>query len=150
MIDRAVFAMPGVRPAASRLRLDLLRALAVVGQAAGLAFAITWIWRGSSLSSVLGWIALFFLCFVGRQVLVAVQDRMLERYARSRAVDLRRDLLSTVFRGGRRWFPARLGGSVRRGHRGVEHVESYIALIIPKMLSVAIVPCRPALGHVAA
>lgn len=142
MIDRAVFAMPGVRPVLLRVSaLILLRALAVVGQAAGLAFAITWIWRGSSLSSVLGWIALFFLCFVGRQVLVAVQDRMLERYARSRAVDLRRDLLSTVFRGGQALVSGEGSAALCAAViEGVEHVESYIALIIPKMLSVAIVP----------
>ena len=79
MIDRAVFGMPGARGVLVRVSaLIFLRALAVVGQAAGLAFAITLIWRGESLSSVVGWIALFFLCFVVRQVLMAVQDRVLE------------------------------------------------------------------------
>ena len=142
MIDRAVFSLPGVRPVLARVSaLVLARALAVVGQAAGLAFAITSIWQGSPLASVVGWVVLFFVCFVSRQVFVAVQDRLLERYARERAVELRRDLLRTMFREGpalvSREGSAALAAAVIEG---VEHVESYIALIIPKILAVVIVP----------
>ncbi len=142
MIDRAVFGMPGARGVLVRVSaLIFLRALAVVGQAAGLAFAITLIWRGEPLPSVVGWIALFFLCFVIRQVLVAVQDRMLERYVRTQAVELRRDLLRAVFREGPALASSEGSAALTAAViEGVEHVESYIALIIPKTLAVAIVP----------
>ena len=141
MIDRAVFAMPGVRPV-------LLRVSALICCA-----RLRWSVRRRVLRSpsrgsggdprfppILGWIALFFLCFVGRQVLVAVQDRMLERYAAPARSIFAAICLARCFAGAGVGFRRSSAALCAAVIEGVEHVESYIALIIPKMLSVAIVP----------
>lgn len=142
MFDRAIFGLEGIKPImAAVVALTIARALAVVGQAVGLAQAIVGVWQGNALEAQASWIALFFCCFVARQAILAVQDRMLDRYAYKQADSLRDSLLQAVFEAG----PALVGrrGSavvVNSAIEGTEHVAVYIALIIPKMTAVAIVP----------
>ena len=62
MFDRAIFELDGIKPIiATVVALTIARALAVVGQAVGLAQAIVGVWRGSTLEEQAVWIALF--CF---------------------------------------------------------------------------------------
>lgn len=142
MFDRAIFELDGIKPMmAVVVALTVARALAVVGQAVGLAQAIVGVWQGNALEEQAAWIALFFCCFVARQVILAAQDHMLDRYAYRQADSLRESLLQAVFEAG----PALVGrrGSaavVNSAIEGTEHVAAYIALIIPKMTAVGIVP----------
>ncbi|RDB69491.1 thiol reductant ABC exporter subunit CydD [Eggerthella sinensis] len=142
MIDRSIFALPGIKGALAFLvAVAALRALAVVGQAWALATALVNLWYGGAVLDQVGWLALFLVCFVGRQALVTVQESYLERYADARADELRQDLLRTVFTE---------GGSVVQAHgtgtvatmvlEGVDQVETYIRLILPKTVGVVVVP----------
>mgnify|MGYP000332176814 FL=1 len=142
MIDRSIFALPGIKGALAFLvAVAALRALAVVGQAWALATALVNLWYGGAVLDQAGWLALFLVCFVGRQALVTVQESYLERYADARADELRQDLLRTVFTE---------GGSVVQAHgtgtvatmvlEGVDQVETYIRLILPKTVGVVVVP----------
>lgn len=142
MIDRSIFALPGIKGALAFLvAVSALRALAVVGQAWALATALVNLWYGGAVLDQAGWLALFLVCFVGRQALVTVQESYLERYADARADELRQDLLRTVFTE---------GGSVVQAHgtgtvatmvlEGVDQVETYIRLILPKTVGVVVVP----------
>lgn len=142
MIDRSIFALPGIKGALAFLvAVAALRALAVVGQAWALATALVSLWYGGAVLDQAGWLALFLVCFVGRQALVTVQESYLERYADARADELRQDLLRTVFTE---------GGSVVQAHgtgtvatmvlEGVDQVETYIRLILPKTVGVVVVP----------
>lgn len=142
MIDRSIFALPGIKGALAFLvAVAALRALAVVGQAWALATALVNLWYGGAVLDQAGWLALFLVCFVGRQALVTVQESYLERYADARADELRQDLLRTVFTE---------GGSVVQTHgtgtvatmvlEGVDQVETYIRLILPKTVGVVVVP----------
>lgn len=142
MFDRAIFGLDGIKPImASVVALTIARALAVVGQAVGLAQAIVGIWQGNALEAQLGWIALFFCCFVARQAILAAQDRMLDRYAYGQADSLRDSLLQAVFEAGPALVSRRGSAAVvNSAIEGAEHVAAYIALIIPKMTAVAIVP----------
>lgn len=134
--------MPGIKGALAFLvAVAALRALAVVGQAWALATALVNLWYGGAVLDQAGWLALFLVCFVGRQALVTVQESYLERYADARADELRQDLLRTVFTE---------GGSVVQAHgtgtvatmvlEGVDQVETYIRLILPKTVGVVVVP----------
>lgn len=142
MFDRAIFGLDGIKSImASVVALAIARALAVVGQAVGLAQAIVGIWQGNALEAQLGWIALFFCCFVARQAILAAQDRMLDRYAYGQADSLRDSLLQAVFEAGPALVSRRGSAAVvNSAIEGAEHVAAYIALIIPKMTAVAIVP----------
>lgn len=142
MIDRSIFALPEIKGALAFLvAVAALRALAVVGQAWALATALVNLWYGGAVLDQAGWLALFLVCFVGRQALVTVQESYLERYADARADELRQDLLRTVFTE---------GGSVVQAHgtgtvatmvlEGVDQVETYIRLILPKTVGVVVVP----------
>ncbi|WP_302395887.1 thiol reductant ABC exporter subunit CydD [Eggerthella sinensis] len=142
MIDRSIFALPGIKGALAFLvAVAALRALAVVGQAWALATALVNLWYGGAVLDQAGWLALFLVCFVERQALVTVQESYLERYADARADELRQDLLRTVFTE---------GGSVVQAHgtgtvatmvlEGVDQVETYIRLILPKTVGVVVVP----------
>lgn len=142
MIDRSIFALPGIKGALAFLvAVSALRALAVVGQAWALATALVNLWYGGAVLDQAGWLALFLVCFVGRQALVTVQESYLDRYADARADELRQDLLRTVFTEGGSVVQANGTGTVATMVlEGVDQVETYIRLILPKTVGVVVVP----------
>jgi len=142
MIDKAIFSLPGVRRMlAIVLVLSIARALAVVGQALGLANAVVNLWGGAALAEQLPWLALFFACFVLRQVLVNAQASLLDRYSRERAEEMREQLLTAVFNAGPS-FVSQLGSAsvAQTLLGGIEEIRIYIGLIIPKIIAVVAVP----------
>lgn len=142
MIDKALFALDGIRGALLFAgACAVVRALLVLGQAAGLAHAVVGIWAGGALETQVGWMALFFVCFVARQAVVAGQGSVLGRYAADRAEQLRVSLMEAIFDLGPA-VHARFGSASLSAAAidGVEDVRSYLEIIIPKVVSVVIVP----------
>lgn len=142
MIDRALFALEGIRGAlAALLALAAARALLVVGQAWALASAIVHLWEGTPLAGQALLIALFFVCFVGGQGVRYIQDAYLDHYAYARIDDLRRALLLAVFSQGSRIVQETGTGSVTAlVLEGIDQVETYLRLILPKIVCVVVVP----------
>lgn len=142
MIDKSIFALPGVRSVLLFLFfLDIVQALVMVGQAGALSAAIVDLWSGDGLARQAGWIALFFVCFVGRQALVRVQESRLEDYAAARAAALRRSLLEKVFTGGVDVVREQGTGAVSTlVLEGIDQVETYLRIILPKIVAVAVIP----------
>ena len=136
MIDRALFALEGIRGAlAALVALAVARALLVVGQAWSLASAIVHLWEGAPLPDQAPLIVLFFLCFVGGQLVRYAQDSYLDRYAYARIDALRRELLQAVFGQGARIVQAQGTGSVTAMVlEGIDQVETYLRLILPKIV----------------
>ena len=142
MIDRALFALEGVRGVlAALLALATTRALLAVGQAWALASAVVGLWAGESLAGQTTRIALFFACFVGAQGVRCAQDALLGRYARARVEELRDGLLRTVFEQGARIVQKTGTGSVAAlALEGIDQVETYVRLVLPKIVCVVAVP----------
>lgn len=142
MIDRALFALEGIRGAlATLVALATARALLAVGQAWALASAVVHLWEGAPLAGQGLLVALFFACFVGGQGVRYVQDAYLDRYAYARIDDLRRKLLQAVFGQGARIVQETGTGSVTAlVLEGVDQVETYLRLILPKIVCVVVVP----------
>lgn len=142
MIDKAIFKLPGVhRVLAIVLFVSLLRAATIIGQALGLAHAVVDLWEGGAIIDQLGWIALFFACFVLRQLLLNLQSSLLDRYSRERADSLREQLLAAVFEAGPVMVSQLGSASVTQTLiDGIEDVRVYIGLIIPKIIAVVAVP----------
>lgn len=142
MIDKAIFALQGVRAALVVLvACACARAFAVVGQAWALAAAIVDLWKGASVSDQVFWIGLFVACFVARQVLVYAQETYLDRYAAARADELRQRLLSRVFETGAAVVQKHGTGNVTTlVLEGIDQVETYIRLILPKAVGVVVIP----------
>lgn len=142
MIDRALFALEGIRGAlAALVALATARALLVVGQAWALASAIVHLWEGAPLADQGLLVALFFACFVGGQGVRYAQDSYLDRYAYARIDELRRKLLQAVFGQGARIVQETGTGSVTAlVLEGIDQVETYLRLILPKIVCVVVVP----------
>lgn len=142
MIDRHIFTLPGVRAVLSALIvLDVVQAFVIVGQAWAISSAIVDLWGGASVVDQSGWIALFLCCFVGYQALVYVREVLLERFADKRTDELRRSLLAKVFSCGadtvQRYGTGNVSTMVLEG---VDQVESYLRLILPKTVGVVVIP----------
>lgn len=142
MIDRSLFSLPGIRTALAQLAAinAALGALAVA-QAWALALAISRLWAGDALACSLVPAAAFLACYVLRQAMRTLQDSRMERYAGERASELRRNLLERVYDEG----PALVqktgsGGISALALEGISQVETYLELILPKMVGVVAVP----------
>lgn len=142
MIDRSLFSLPGIRTALAQLAAinAALGALAVA-QAWALALAISRLWAGGALACTLVPAAVFLACYVLRQAMRTLQDSRMERYAGERASELRRNLLERVYDEG----PALVqktgsGGISALALEGISQVETYLELILPKMVGVVAVP----------
>ena len=142
MIDRTLFTLPGVRKILPALGgLALLQALCILGQALFLSQAITGLWQGQELMQVLIYIVGFFLSFFGREVVNFLRQYMLDKVSYRLAADMRGQILEKAFK---------LGPSVTRemgtGNltstviSGIDEVETYIKLVLSKVLNMMIIP----------
>lgn len=142
MFDKAVLALPGIRAALAVVcAAALARAFLVVGQAWFLATAVVALWEGGALADEALHIAGFFACFFAQKLVAVAQDAWLSRYAEKRASELRRELLETLFSKGPELVSEEGTGKLSSAvMEGVDDVEDYIKLILPKMASLLIVP----------
>lgn len=142
MLDKNLFALPGAfRMLGVLCLLTLMKAAAVVGQAWELATAVDLLRAGSPLADAALALAGFLACFMARQAIATVQDALLERYAADRVAELRRGLLRRVFAEGPLFVGALgTGNVVTLALEGVEQVENYLRLVLPKIAGVVIVP----------
>ena len=142
MIDRSLFSLPGIRRVLVLLvALALALGLLAVAQALALSRAIVALWSGGALEDALAPAAAFLGCFAARQLVRGAQDAQMERYARERAGELRRSLLERLYDEGPE-LANRMGtgNAAATALEGVASAESYLELILPKMVQVAVVP----------
>lgn len=142
MLDKNLLSLPGASRMLAILCLaTLAKAAAVVGQAWTLATAVDLLRAGEPLPDAAFPLAGFLVCFMARQAVVFLQDGALDRYASARAADLRAGLLGRVFAEGP-LFVGTLGSgnAVALALEGVEQVENYLRLVLPRIAGVLIVP----------
>ncbi len=142
VIDKALFALPGFRRALLVMALAAAATgLLVIGQAFTLATALSDLWAGAALPSQLPWIAAFACCFVLRQFVSNAQSRWLDAYATARADELRMAVLRRLFDEGQRMVQRTGSGNLTTlVVEGVDQVEAYLRLILPKMAAIVIIP----------
>ncbi len=142
MFDKAILQLPGARRAfVVLLFFAVLRSLLVVGQAASLAFALSNMWGGESLDDQVLCVAAFFACFMSRQGVSWGQDVYLERFAADRADELRARLLRSLFTRGSELVTWRGTGNLcALALEGIEQIETYLRLMMPKAANVVVVP----------
>lgn len=142
MFDKAILGLPGAkRVLALAAACAVLRALCAVGQAFFLASAVVALWNGAAVSSQAVNLAAFFLCFVGMQAVAWASDAIVARFAAATAAEVRRSLLDAVFTCGSGIVSAEGSGSVGAlAIEGVDAVEEYLRLVVPKMCALIVVP----------
>ncbi|MBU5365730.1 thiol reductant ABC exporter subunit CydD [Enterococcus devriesei] len=142
MIDKKLLQLPGIKKILGLLAGSaVLQAIFIIGQAFGLALTITHLWNGAKLGGQLAWIALFFVSFALRHLMTYLRERVLEEYAYQQAKALRSQLLQKIFRLGPQVVQKQGTGSlVTTTLDGINQVEEYLHLILPKMLNMMIIP----------
>lgn len=142
MLDKALFALPGIRGVLAVLfAVALVRAGLIIGQALALAQAITALWQGAALADQYPLIAIFAACFVAGQGALWVEDRFMDGQADRRADELRSQLLARIFDS---------HGQIVRDHgtasvtaaalEGTDQVRDYLKSMLPKTVHVMVIP----------
>ncbi|MDO0918741.1 MULTISPECIES: thiol reductant ABC exporter subunit CydD [unclassified Enterococcus] len=142
MIDKQIMKLPGMKQLLGLLAgLSFLQALFIIGQAYGLARAITGLWEGRPLEEQWGWILLFFCSFIARQAVIYFRSKRLDDYSYQQAADLRDQLLEKLFRVGPQIAQQQGTGNVTTMVlEGINQVENYLKLIIAKIMNMSIIP----------
>jgi len=142
MIDKQIMKLPGMKQLLGLLAgLSFLQALFIIGQAYGLARAITGLWEGRPLEEQWGWILLFFCSFTARQAVIYFRSKRLDDYSYQQAADLRDQLLEKLFRVGPQIAQQQGTGNVTTMVlEGINQVENYLKLILAKIMNMSIIP----------
>ncbi|WP_314067751.1 thiol reductant ABC exporter subunit CydD [uncultured Vagococcus sp.] len=142
MIDKNVFRFNKIRPVFIGLAgLAVLQALLIIGQAYFLSKGISSVWGGATIASQLPQVALFFVCFMMRQVGHFIKDKWLDGYAYEQSKEIRQQLLKKVFSLGPNFVQKEgTGNMVTMAIEGISQLENYITIILPKITNMMIVP----------
>lgn len=142
MIDKKLLQLPGIKKVLMLLAGSaVLQAIFIIGQAYGLSMTITHLWNGEGLNKQLTWLLLFFVSFALRHLMTYLREHVLEEYAYQQAKDLRSQLLRKIFHLGPQVVQKQGTGSVvTTALDGINQVEEYLHLILPKMLNMMIIP----------
>lgn len=142
MFDKRLFALPGSKSAiAWCIATSLLLATLMVGQAAALAWALTFLWGGSALSGVAAQLGAFALCFMGKQAASNIQAKQLELFAAARTEEFRQELSKRLYEGG-----APLTQKLGTGAAstlcldGIDNIEHYLSTALPRTVALVTVP----------
>ncbi len=130
-----VLGQPGARSAfAFQIGLAFARAACIVCWAWTLASCVACLVAGAAAVEVAAQLAAFVVCFTLAQVLVCAQEACAARYARRRAGELRRALLSAVFSGaGRLSARWQTGTLVEAATEGLDAAEGYLRACLPRL-----------------
>ncbi|HFJ9441804.1 MULTISPECIES: thiol reductant ABC exporter subunit CydD [Bacillus] len=121
--------------------ISILEAFSIIAQTVFLARAITFLFQGETVQSVLNETVYFGIAFAVRHMLVRVSQILVERFAEKTGSLLRKQLIEAYFTLGPRYVQTvGTGHLVTLSIEGIEKFKTYIELTIPKMIRSSIVP----------
>lgn len=142
MFDKRLFTLPGAKSAiAWCIATSLLLAAFMVGQAATLAWALTLLWEGNTLSDVAAQLGAFALCFIGKQAVSTIRAKQLELFAAARTEEFRQQLAKRLYEGGSP-LAQRLGTGAASTLclDGIDNIEQYLSTALPRTVALVTVP----------
>ena len=142
MIDRLLFTIKGVRTALRNCVLFSFVAGSLIAiQALCLTTALVNLWYSQVLLDQIPFIAGFLACLIARQILDNTQSKWLETFAANRADEFREALFEKLFKQGQALIQQKgTGGFATLLIEGVDQVESYLHMILPRMTKLVIIP----------
>lgn len=142
MIDRLLFTIKGVRTALRNCVLFSFVAGALIAiQALCLTTALVNLWYSQALLDQIPFITGFLACLIARQILDNAQSKWLETFAANRADEFRKALFEKLFKQGQVLIQQKgTGGFATLLIEGVDQVESYLHMILPRMTKLVIIP----------
>ncbi|PGA91532.1 thiol reductant ABC exporter subunit CydD [Bacillus toyonensis] len=121
--------------------ISILEAFSIIAQTVFLARAITFLFNGETVQSVLNETVYFGVMFAARHMLVRISQILVERFAEKTGLLLRNQLIEAYFTLGPRYVQTvGTGHLVTLSIEGIEKFKTYIELTIPKMIRSSIVP----------
>ncbi|MBJ7949158.1 MULTISPECIES: thiol reductant ABC exporter subunit CydD [Bacillus cereus group] len=121
--------------------ISILEAFSIIAQTVFLARAITFLFNGETVQSVLNETVYFGVMFAARHMLVRISQILVERFAEKTGSLLRKQLIEAYFTLGPRYVQTvGTGHLVTLSIEGIEKFKTYIELTIPKMIRSIIVP----------
>lgn len=142
MIDRLLFTIKGVSTALRNCVLFSFVAGALIAiQALCLTTTLVNLWYSQALLDQIPFIAGFLACLIARQILDNAQSKWLETFAANRADEFREALFGKLFKQGQTLIQQKgTGGFATLLIEGVDQVESYLHMILPRMTKLVIIP----------
>lgn len=142
MIDRLLFAIKGVSTALRNCVLFSFVAGALIAiQALCLTTTLVNLWYSQALLDQIPFIAGFLACLIARQILDNAQSKWLETFAANRADEFREALFEKLFKQGQTLIQQKgTGGFATLLIEGVDQIESYLHMILPRMTKLVIIP----------
>ncbi len=138
---------PGSRPLYVLITLlTIIETVTIIAQAVHLATAISSLFEGATLSSQVPRIILFFMMFMVRHLITFVKRSFTQRHATKTATMLRKTLLERVERLGQAYISKEgTGKTVTLAIEGIQDIENYLHITIPRMFQAVIVPAGVAI-----
>lgn len=142
MIDKRLLALPGMRRYMVILGiLVFVQAVAVIVQARFLSVAIVNLWNLEPLNSILEPGIIFAVAFLCRHLLTVAENRVFFPFVEKTSGDMREKLMAKIFHLG----PAEIekqgtGNIVTMALEGIDKVQTYLMLVIIKILDMSITP----------
>ncbi|CCW06027.1 MULTISPECIES: thiol reductant ABC exporter subunit CydD [Bacillus] len=121
--------------------ISILEAFSIIGQTIFLARAITFLFHGETVQTILSEVVYFGIAFAARNIVVRTSQILVERFAEKTGSLLRKQLIEAYFTLGPRYVQTvGTGHLVTLSIEGIEKFKTYIELTIPKMIRSSIVP----------
>ncbi|WP_324655761.1 thiol reductant ABC exporter subunit CydD [Bacillus cereus] len=121
--------------------ISILEAFSIIAQTIFLARAITFLFHGETVQTILSEVVYFGIAFAARNIVVQTSQILVERFAEKTGSLLRKQLIEAYFTLGPRYVQTvGTGHLVTLSIEGIEKFKTYIELTIPKMIRSSIVP----------
>ncbi len=142
LIDQRVFKFPGVKPAAAMMAvLTVIQAIMIILQAQYLSTAIVHLWKQQPIGTIVAPLAVFAVTFLGRHLLTILKDWLLYPFVEKTTKTLRKQFMAKLFDLGPSVVAEKgTGNVVTMGLEGIDKIQTYLMMIIGKVLDLSITP----------
>ncbi len=142
MIDQRLFDLPGMKKNAAVIGIMIfIQALAIIIQGRYLSVAIVNLWNIQALSTILVPTVIFGIAFAARHLFTMGENRFLYPSVEKITGDMRKNLMAKIFRLGPAEVEKRgTGNVVTMALEGIDQVQTYLMLVIIKMMDMSITP----------
>ncbi|WP_261809781.1 thiol reductant ABC exporter subunit CydD [Levilactobacillus humaensis] len=142
MIDQRVFKFPGVKPAALIMAvLTLIQAGMIILQAKYLSLAIVNLWQLKGIRTIVMPLAIFGVVFLARHLLTLSKNWLLYPFVETTTKTLRKQFMAKLFDLGPSVVAQKgTGNVVTMGLEGIDKIQTYLMMIIGKVLDLGITP----------
>jgi len=142
LIDQRVFKFPGVKPLTVWLGLlTVVQAVLIILQAQYLSEAIVHLWHLQAVGTIVLPLILFGVAFVGRHLVTLLKNWLTYPFVEGTTKTLRKQFMAKLFDLGPSVVAQKgTGNVVTMGLEGIDKIQTYLMMIIGKVLDLSITP----------